>query len=125
MNKVDYEFKFTFLGKKAQMFHSREMGIVVERESDVVCIYGTDNKNRKIICAVPLCHPKELKGLTYRVSFYDDDVATVSVGDIRVYIDYQAKKCSNNMNLKSFGSDAWGNDVSEAWDDAFAQRFQL
>ncbi|MEG2686962.1 MAG: hypothetical protein RR954_07570 [Christensenellaceae bacterium] len=106
------------------MFNLGDMGVVVEKESDVVCIYGTNNTNSNILCAVPLCHPKYLKGLTYQISFYSDNVATVSVGDIMVYIDYRAKKCSNNRDETNYGSDTWGQDVSEAWNDVFAQRFQ-
>ena len=52
-----YTFQFKLFGKKVQMFSEGKMGIVVEKEPDVVCVYGTD-ENFHILCAVPLCHPK-------------------------------------------------------------------
>ncbi len=121
MSKATYEFQFTFLEKKVQMFHAEGMGVVVEKEPDVVCVYGTDDTNNSIYCAVQLCHPKMLKGITYRVTFYDEGIATVSAGDkITVHIDFQRKKCANSRDARSYGSAAWGQDVSEPWCADFA-----
>jgi len=39
----DYSFSFSLFAKKVQMFHWNDMGIVVEKEPDVICIYGTNN----------------------------------------------------------------------------------
>lgn len=123
MKKTSCEFKFAVFGKKVQMFHDSDMGIVVEKERDVVCVYGTDSRNSGILCAVPLCHPKYLKDMTYHISFYEDDIAAVSVGDIKIYIDFKSKKCANNKNTDNYGSETWGDDVSIKWDGAFEQRF--
>ncbi len=117
-----YEFKFSLFGKKVQMFHEGKMGIVIEKESHVICVYGTDNANSNILCAIPLCHPKFLKGLTYKVAFQDDNTAIVSVGDFMIYINFESQKCSNNKGLKNFGSDIWGQDVSVDWDNAFIKQ---
>ena len=43
-----YTFQFKLFSKKVQMFSEGQMGIVVEKESDVVCVYGTD-KNFHIL----------------------------------------------------------------------------
>ncbi len=51
-----HTFQFKLFGKKVQMFSERQMGIVVEKEPDIVCVYGAD-QNYHILCAVPLCHP--------------------------------------------------------------------
>ena len=82
MQHQDYSFTFSLFGKKVQMFHWNDMGIVVEKEPDVICIYGTDNTNSKILCAIPLCHPKYLKGETFHISFFEDSTATVNVADL-------------------------------------------
>ena len=54
---MKYTFKFGLFGKKVQMFSEGERGIVIEKEPQVVCVYGTDS-NYNILCAIPLCHPK-------------------------------------------------------------------
>lgn len=46
-----YTFQFKLFGKKVQMFCEGKMGIVVEKEPDVVCVYGTD-ENYHILCAI-------------------------------------------------------------------------
>ena len=122
MNVSTYEFKYSLFGKRVQMFHEGRMGIVIEKESKVICVYGTNSSNSKILCAVPLCHPKYLKGMTYKVAFRDNNTAAVSVGDIMIYIDFESRKCSNNKGLQNFGSDKWGEDISAAWDDAFVKQ---
>ena len=88
MQHQDYSFTFSLFGKKVQMFHWNDMGIVVEKEPDVICIYGTDNTNSKILCAIPLCHPKYLKGETFHISFFEDSTATVNVADVRTFFDF-------------------------------------
>ena len=114
---MKYSFKFTLFGKKVQMYNEREMGIVVEKEPHVVCIYGTDNKHQNILCAIPLCPPKFLKGAEYTVEFCEDDLAKISVFDIQVIIDFKNQKCKNNKNVKCYGSDSWGQDVQVEWSE--------
>lgn len=112
---MKYSFKFTLFGKKVQMFRERAMGIVIEKESNVVCVYGTTADHQTILCAVPLCHPKHLKGVEYTVEFCPDDRAKVSVGDVKILIDFANRKCSNNKGLQAYGSDEWGQDISTGW----------
>ena len=111
----DYSFTFSFFAKKVQMFHWNNMGIVVEKERHVICIYGTDNTNSKILCAIPLCHPKHLKGEVFRISFFEDETAVVKVADVVAFIDFASKKCSSNKGIQNYGSDAWGHNVSCEW----------
>ena len=103
---MQYKFKFGLLGKKVQMFSERQMGVVVEKEPDVVCVYGTD-EDYHILCAVPLCHPKFLKGAEYTVEFDEKDCARICVGD---FVKFRRIK-----SLKCYGSDAWGQDVQTEW----------
>ena len=119
--KKEFQFQFSLFGKKVQMFHSGNMGIVVEKEPQVVCVYATDAENNKIYCALPLCHPKYLKGMSYQITFYDNGTATVSAGEVWCYIDFNAKKCSNNKGLQSYGSEEWGQDVAMVWQDSYKQ----
>lgn len=39
---MKYTFQFKLFGKKVRMFNKGQMGIVIEKEPDVVCVYGTD-----------------------------------------------------------------------------------
>ncbi len=113
-----YSFRFGLFGKNVRMFSEGKRGIVVEKERQVVCVYGTD-ENYNILCAVPLCHPKYLKGEEYTVEFDGNDRAKVCVGELRILIDYDEKKCSNNKSLLCYGSDDWGQDVGVEWNEAF------
>lgn len=113
---MQHRFRFSLLGPKVQLFQEGNAGVVIEKEAQAVCVYGTDAGHKKILCAIPLCHPKYLKGLEYVVEFDSDALAKVSVGDIKVVIDFEAHKCSNNKGARGYGSDAWGQEVSLAWD---------
>ena len=108
---MKYSFKFKFFGSKTQMFSEKDMGIVIEKEPQVVCVYGTDSMHQNILCAIPLCPPKFLNGAEYVVEFCENDLAKISVSDIQVVIDFKERKCKNNKNLKCYGSDSWGQDV--------------
>ena len=111
-----YTFQFKLFGKKVQMFREGQMGIVVEKEPDVVCVYGTD-ANYHILCAMPLCHPKFLKGAEYVIEFEENNRANVSVGELQIVIDYSKQKCANNRAIRCYGSDDWGQDVQAEWDE--------
>lgn len=113
---MQYSFRFRVFGEKVGMFREGERGIVIEKEPQVVCVYGTD-ANYHILCAVPLCHPKYLKGEEYTIEFDDQNRAKVSVGELKIVIDYSLKKCASNKALKCFGSDEWGQDVQTEWSE--------
>ena len=114
---MKHTFKFGLFSKNVQMFNEGNMGVVIEKEPQVVCVYGTDETYDKILCAIPLCHPKLLKGLEYTVEFCTDECAKIAVGDIKIIINFASKKCSNNKGVQNYGSDAWGQDVTVAWDE--------
>ena len=103
---MTYTFKFKFFGKKVQMFRERQMGVVVEKERDVVCVYCTD-RNYHILYAVPLCHPKFLKGAQYSVTFEENDRSVVSVVDYLIVFDYARKQCTLHKALKCYGTWDW------------------
>lgn len=113
---MKHAFKFT-LFKKVQMFSENGMGIVIEKEPQVVCIYGTTENHQDILCAIPLCHPKYLKGAEYIIEFCAERYVTISVGDLKFIIDFEHKKCTNNKGIQCYGSDTWGSDVSLEWDE--------
>lgn len=112
---MKHSFKFKLFGKRVQMFNERQMGIVIEKESDVVCVYGTDDKHQSIYCAIPLCHPKFLKGAEYVIDFEENDCAKVYIGEISIIIDYEKRKCAVNKNIRCYGSESWGQDVQLDW----------
>ncbi len=114
---MKYSFQFKLFGKKVQMFHEAQMGIVIEKETDVICVYGTDDTHQTILCAIPLCPPKYLKGAEYIIEFHDSNRATVSVEDLKIVIDFQNQKCANNKALRCYGSDSWGNNVQISWNE--------
>ena len=64
-----YTFKFKLFGKKVQMFSYKKMGLVIEKEPDVVCVYATDETHQNIMCAIPLYHPKLLKMQNIQLNF--------------------------------------------------------
>ena len=113
---MKYTFKFSLFGKKVQMFSEGQRGIVIEKESKVICVYGTDN-NYHILCAIPLCHPKFLKSAEYTVEFDEGNCATVCVANLKIVIDYEKKKCANNQSLQCYGSNSWGEDVQVEWNE--------
>ncbi len=116
---MQYTFQFTWLGKKVQMFHENRMGVVIEKEPDVVCVYGTTEDNAHILCAVPLCHPRYLKGVEYTIEFCSDERAKITVGDVvRIIIDFANKTCSNSKGIPNYGSESWGHDVSVVWEES-------
>jgi len=110
-----YTFKFKLFGGKVQMFSHKDMGIVVEKESDVVCVYGTDEEHRNILCAIPLCHPKHLKGAEYIIDFDENQCAKICVGDLQILVDFGKQKCANNKGIRCYGSEGWGQDVQTEW----------
>lgn len=112
-----HTFKFKLFGSKVQMFSEEHKGIVIEKEPDVVCVYGTDEKYKDIFCAIPLCHPKLLKGAEYIVDFCENEQVKVYVGDLQIIIDFGKKKCANNKSIKCYGSDSWGQDVQLEWNE--------
>ena len=112
---MKYSFKFTLFGSKVQMYSENETGIVIEKEPQVVCVYGTDSNHQNILCAIPLCSPKYLRGAEYVVEFFENDLAKISVSDIQLIIDFKNQKCKNNKNVRCYGSDRWGQDVGVDW----------
>lgn len=115
MEKNVYEFKFGFLQKKVQMFHCEDMGVVIEKATGTICVYATNEIYTNIFCAIPLGPSRYLKGLTYKVSFYDGFM-TVSVGDFIAHFDYRNRRYSNNLGYSMVGSDEW---EKELWNDEY------
>lgn len=113
---MKHTFKFGIFGGKVRMFSEEQMGIVIEKEPDVVCVYATDETHQDILCAIPLCHPKFLKGAEYTIDFCGKERVRVSVGDLRIVVDYALKKCAVNQAIRCFGSDRWGQDIQAEWD---------
>ena len=111
MQHQDYSFTFSLFSKKERMFHWDNMGIIVVKWRNTICIYGTDATNDNILCAIPLCDSKYLKGETFHISFFENETATVKVADVATFIDFASKKCSNNKGVQNYGSEAWGEDI--------------
>ncbi len=112
-----HTFKFKLFGSKVHMFSEAQMGIVIEKDPQVICVYGTDEAHMDILCAIPLCPPKFLKDAEYIIDFCENERAKVSVGNLQIIIDFCKKKCANNKSLKCFGSDSWGEDVQLEWSE--------
>ena len=110
-----YSFKFRPFKRKVKKFAEDDMGVVIEKEHGVVCVYGTDDTHENILCAIPLCPPRYLKGAEYEIEFYECGKAKITVRDVQVVIDFNAQKCSNNQNTQCYGSTAWGQDVQVKW----------
>ena len=117
---MKYTFKFSLFGKKVQMFSEGERGIVVEKEPQVVCVYGTDS-NYNILCAIPLCHPKFLKGAEYIVEFDENNCAKICVGDLQIVINYSEKRSVLIANLSNAMVQTVGDRMSKATGMRFDQ----
>ena len=107
------------LFKKAYMFETDRVGIVIENDGHVVCIYGTDKNHSNIYCAIPLCPPKYVRKDPFSIK-EKGNVILIQCQLFKVMIDFEAKKCScTDPKIALDGSDEWGKDVSVAWDDSF------
>ena len=114
-----YTFKFKLFGSKVQMFDEGRMGIVIEKEPDVICVYGTDEKHKDILCAIPLCHPKLLKGAEYIIDFRENEQAKVCVGDLQIIIDFTKKKAV--VSGQTAGADLVGDGRFEKTANIFSE----
>ena len=112
---MKYSFKFKRFGSKVQMYSENEMGVVIEKERHVVCVYGTDCTHKNILCSIPLCHPRYLKNAEYVVDFRPTGIVKINVLDIQIVIDFKEHKCKNSLNLPCHGSSTWGQDVQVKW----------
>ena len=109
---MKHSFKFGLFGNNVRKFSRGNMGVVIEKEADVICVYGTNNTNTKILCAIPLCHPKFLKGKRFTVEFNMRECAMIRVDDIMVFIDFKNHTCSTNVvDGHCYGSDEWVHNV--------------
>ena len=112
---MKHSFKFKLFGSKVHMFSEGQMGIVIEKEPQVVCVYGTDEKHQDILCAIPLCPPKFLKDAEYTIDFCKNAQAKICVGPFQIINDFARQKCAANPSIQCYGSDAWGEEVQMEW----------
>lgn len=112
---MKYSFKYKLFGDNVRMFSEQNMGVVIEKDSHVVCVYGTDDKHQNIFCAIPFCHPKSLKGAEYTIEFCDNACVKIEVKDFKMIIDFENRKCAINKEIECYGSEIWGRDVQVEW----------
>ncbi len=110
---------------KAYFFNMENKWLVIEKESQVVCIYATGENNNPILAAIPMCHPKYLKKKMFEIKTTEKNknVVLISVADIKIVIDYEKEYCSINNSAKIYGSDSWGQDCSVQWSSEFDELF--
>lgn len=116
MSCQEYRFSFTLFGKKVQRFESGDAGVVIQKGAGAIFVYGTDAGHTRIFCSVPICRRRLLMGKEFTVSFPKPGLAAVRAGVVRIVIDFAGKCCANNMGLRNYGSDEWGQSVSVLWD---------
>lgn len=118
-----YEFKLGFF-PHAYMFETDNYGIVIEKEKDIVCVYATSKTHSPVYCAIPLCHPKELKNQIIRIKA-KTNLAFISLGEYKVVLDFEHYKATNNKNLMIYGSDTWGyENIQVEWNDLLNKAFE-
>ena len=120
---LEHTFRLSLFAKKVQKFSKADMGLVIEKEPHVICVYGTNADHHGILCAIPLCPTKQLKGMDFKVCFHDSHIATVEVESFRVVIDFKHKTCSNNHGLVNYGSDSWGQNITAEWNNTLDALF--
>lgn len=124
MRKLEKEFALKPVGKDTVLLDCKDMGIVVEKKRLVVTAYVTNADHGEIYAAMPLSTVGKMRGLKYKVVFHSENIATIEIADLRIYIDYDAKKCANNKELNIYGSDAWGKVVDWRWKKDFDKYFK-
>lgn len=124
MRKYEKTFKLKSVGKDTMLVDCQDMGIVVENKRFVVTAYATNKDHSEIYAAMPLSSANKMRGLTYKVTFPKEDFATIQVADLKIIIDYNAKKVSNNKELNIYGSEKWGKIVDWRWKNDFEKYFK-
>lgn len=59
-----------------------------------------------------------LKSAEYIIDFCENKCAKITIGNLKIAIDFQQKKCSNNKAIRCYDSDEWGQDVPIEWTEA-------
>lgn len=123
MRRYEKTFKLKNVGKDTMLIDCQDMGIVIENKRLMVTAYATNADYSEIYAAMPLSTSNKMRGLTYKVAFPKEDIATIWVADLRIYIDFKSKKVSNNKDLNVYGSDAWGKVIDWRWKSDFDKLF--
>lgn len=124
MRKLEKKFELKPVGKDTVLLDCKNMGIVVEKKRLMVTVYVTNNDHSEVYAAMPLSTAAKMRGLEFKVVFHSENIATIEVADLRIYIDYDAKKCSNNKELNIYGSENWGKVVDWRWKSDFDKYFK-
>ncbi len=113
-----YSFKLK-LFTKTYMFEFGEFGFVLEKEPQVVCLYVTNKAHTEIYAAMPLCRPGDLKKdtLTFLPIGNSSVSFAIEPAGFRFFVDFKRKQCTNNRDMKIFGSEQWGQDVQVKWNE--------
>lgn len=104
---------------KTYMLEFFEFGFVLEKESQAVCLYVTNKSHTEIYAAMPLCPPQDLKKVTLEFLPIGSTRCSFSIPQIgfNFYVDFEKKCCTNNRNLRIFGSEQWGESPQVKWED--------
>lgn len=124
MRKLEKKFELKPVGKDTVLLDCKNMGIVVEKKRLMVTVYVTNNDHGEVYAAMPLSTAAKMRGLEFKVVFHSENIVTIEVADLRIYIDYDAKKCSNNKELNIYGSENWGKVVDWRWKSDFDKYFK-
>ena len=118
--------KFTLFGKKVHMFSCGNNGLVLEKDSDAICLYATDASHNTILAALPLGPAKALRGVTYYIFAHSERYMLMGAGRALFVVDFREHCIATNVEkLKAVGSDSWGDSVTGEWKQSYMTLFGI
>lgn len=111
---------------KAVAVSCEENGVWIARQNGNAVLNFSDKKCRKVYAAVLLGTIRDVNQFGIQVTAYSKNKMLVSVGSIRILIDFAAKKAATNvLGLLVYGTAAWGENVQIPWRADFLPLFGL
>lgn len=111
---------------KAVEASCEENGVWISRQNGNAVLNISDKKCRKVFAAVLLGQIKDVNQFGIQVTAHSKNKMLVSVGSIRILIDFAAKKAATNvLGLLVYGTAAWGENVQIPWRLEFLPLFGL
>ena len=103
-----------------------ENGVWIARQNGNAVLNISDKKCRKVFAAVLLGQIKDINQFGIHVKAHSGSKMLVSVGAIRILIDFGAKKAATNvLGLLILGSAEWGENVQIPWRADYLPLFGL
>ena len=101
------------------------LGVVVERENNIITMYITNAACSRIYCEISLGTNEALKKVKFVVIAYNDHVMLLEGGGIMIVVDYDVERVAVNKDEIAVIGKGWGEDVRAPWDKAYNGMFGM